>query len=1178
MSQRLRQMSFSELYSMYDSSTDDSEKKQIHEAVIAKAERESISDGSTFQPYPHYTNPEFQDILFQKKEFNANQLFLDSTGIQDSCRLDFSIQAHQNFLKNFMTKESPYHSLLVYHGVGVGKTCSGLTMAENFRDMYARKDRRILILCSNNIQIGWKNTIYNPNRGENQCTGDAFVNSGATTLRETNKLIRQYYEIMAYQSFSNFVERMIQQYIQPLPRDEKEQGRIRCIQEYFSDRMMIIDEVHNIRAEQGGDMRDTVKTIEEVIRYSENLRLLLLTATPMYNRSSEIVWILNMMLLNDKRPLIQAETIFDKEGNVTELGEATIRNKSRGYVSYLRGENPITFPLRLYPSKLKHTNQTRLYPHYTKNNTRSIVSRVSCPKFNLVGGKIQSKFKFLEMFGSKLQGLQKKVYNQAIQNVIDRTPDLDVNVRGELNPILDNIMLTQITDMVYPSSSDNLVSFYGTQGLNECMKRKGVTYSYKKETLDTYGPLFDVDVLPQFSSKITSIIRSIQESEGIVFIYTNYVDSGIVPLKLALEQNGYKSHNGTTYLDFPAYRDSVDPKRCKREPISYDGLRKSEVQDSFQQATFMVIDGSTSKKTLQEQLAIVTSKENSEGQKIKVILGTVVASEGLDFKRIRAIHIMDPWVHLNRIEQTIGRGIRFCSHADLPENKRNVLIYLHVATLPSDRESIDTSIYRYAEKKSIQIGSIEVMLKQAAIDRLLYPDVNVIQSGAINKVSVKPPIYHSSSILVDPSDKRYSKVCSYSPECNYNSDVTLDRDSVELNEDTYLEEYSIHNIRSIKQKISLLYREDFVFDIGSILGLLYEYGFNHKDMILDALSQMLQDKYTVYDRHGNSGYLIQSHIYYVFQPYLYEDPTVPLYYRMNLHHREKSHIVLDRVDQVVDEGIFHAKYTSEAIDEIYRILDTEVESYEQNSSYPDAVSIVHVIEPLYPTIDRAITGYLFDRLTFHQKCALMYGYLHKLHFDSTHSKQLVSILSKLLIYKSTTSTTYYFNQELQSLSGVDLFGFFVCYNHKPVFIEYYEGTFQACNRVQINDINRSIKRYVKTPHWKEFSKHEPLWGYTTMRKRGVSKECVLKFVQPSNKGKVSTLTYPPGPGNVCIENNLASRIENIQLTMDTLYPTIHDILQTELVNNKKNICFLFELLLRQDSRPSFYPYDLMWLK
>ena len=233
MSRELIQKEYDELYALYDKATSDAEREALREAVQLKASQDgtSITDAE-FQPYPAHTDPLFQDILFQKKEFHSNQLFLDTTGIEEPCNAGFSIKAHQNFLKNFMTKESPYHSLLVYHGVGVGKTCTGLTIAENFRDIYARKDRRILILCSNNIQIGWKQTIYNPSRDENQCTGSAFVNSEATTTREVNQLIRQYYEIMAYQSFSNFVKRMIQQYILPLPPEDKEAGKIRCIQEY----------------------------------------------------------------------------------------------------------------------------------------------------------------------------------------------------------------------------------------------------------------------------------------------------------------------------------------------------------------------------------------------------------------------------------------------------------------------------------------------------------------------------------------------------------------------------------------------------------------------------------------------------------------------------------------------------------------------------------------------------------------------------------------------------------------------------------------------------------------------------------------------------------------------------------------------------------------------------------
>ena len=65
-------------------------------------------------------------------------------------------------------------------------------------------------------------TIYTPDRGSNQCTGDSFTNSEAVSGRQVNKLIKQYYEIMAYQSFSNFVKyRKQDEYVRSLPQEEK---------------------------------------------------------------------------------------------------------------------------------------------------------------------------------------------------------------------------------------------------------------------------------------------------------------------------------------------------------------------------------------------------------------------------------------------------------------------------------------------------------------------------------------------------------------------------------------------------------------------------------------------------------------------------------------------------------------------------------------------------------------------------------------------------------------------------------------------------------------------------------------------------------------------------------------------------------------------------------------------
>ena len=55
-----------------------------------------------------------------------------------------------------------------------GKSCSGISVAENFKDIYGEKENRIIILASSNIQIGWRKTIFDPRKGGDQCTGNEY--------------------------------------------------------------------------------------------------------------------------------------------------------------------------------------------------------------------------------------------------------------------------------------------------------------------------------------------------------------------------------------------------------------------------------------------------------------------------------------------------------------------------------------------------------------------------------------------------------------------------------------------------------------------------------------------------------------------------------------------------------------------------------------------------------------------------------------------------------------------------------------------------------------------------------------------------------------------------------------------------------------------------------------------
>ena len=1171
---QLMNLGYQELYQMYDDSKDDTEKHLIQKVV---EDKEPPKADSNFTPFPQNNDTNLQGILFEKKEFNSNQLFLDSTG-SDQCNGEFSIKPHQIVLKNFMNKESPYKSLLVYHGVGVGKTCSGLTIAENFRDIYARSDRKIVILCSKNIQIGWKKTIYTPDKGSNQCTGDSFTDSSVKEGRPVNKLIKQYYEIMAYQSFSNFVKRKQDEYVRSLPQEEKHLGRVRWIKEYFSDRLFIIDEVHNIRDEQGNeDMRDAVKTIEQILTHSENLRLVMLSATPMYNKSTEIIWMLNMMLLNDNKTTIKYSDVFDKKGNLMSEGYELLQNKSKGYISYLRGENPITFPLRLTPKNLKDRNNSLLYPLYNKDKDNSIMFGSKRPTLDLIGKpiKVGDKFKFLELFGSKMCGIQEKVYNYAIHDIIEKKPELDLSDQG-----VDNVMLLQLSDFVYPIPGTDIIKslieeritaseFYGSNGISNSLTRKGTSYAYK----DKSYPFFDRDFIKNHSSKMNTLLNCIDNSEGIVFIYTNYVDSGIVPLQLMLEHNGYKRYDKRKMLSFPDYKPSLDKHSCKRELMSYNGLTKSEAGDDFKQATFMVIDGSSNKTDLAEQLNIVTSKGNGAGQRIKVILGTVAASEGLDFKRIRNVHILEPWYHLNRIEQTVGRGIRFCSHADLDDNKRNVTVYLHASTLMSNRESIDTYLYRYAENKSIQIGEVETILKENAIDRYLYENVNVIPQNSLNKVKVKPSIYQSKEIMVDPTDKAYSKVCSYMSECDYNKGLNIDY-NVELNRDTFLDVYSKNAVQNIKKKIAQLYSDFYVFRLDSILGLMDEYGFTYNEMIYQALSEMINEKYVIYSKSKSSGYIINRGEYYIFQPFLYEDSYLPLQYRIDYNENNQTVIKLDRVMKYTDKPVFSNSYTLDSIMNIYAgtIPDYVDETF---------ITIMDKLTEIYSEIDlyhNATIGYIFDRCNLSDKCGILYANLKYTELrESKYHSEFRTMLEPYLIYANNED--YYFGEEKRYYKNLKLFGFYLYFQDKPLFFEYYNEEIQLCDEVQLVNIEKSLKRFKTSQIGKKYKKHSRLWGYSIKRIKNKEEETVFKFVQPDTKD----IKFPPGPGNVCIENNLGSSKERIKQIVENYLPELSGVLQPYLSKNKKegnkvDLSLILELAFRYKPEISYYSMDQVWLK
>ena len=113
--------------------------------------------------------------------------------------------------------------------------------------------------------------------------------------------------------------------------------------------MIVIDEVHNIRLSGDSKTKKIANSMLKLVQYVNHLKLLFLSGTPMYNDPKEIVFILNLLHMNDGHSVIYNREIFDKTGElIKDQGEKILMEKCNGYISYIRGENPYNFPFKIY--------------------------------------------------------------------------------------------------------------------------------------------------------------------------------------------------------------------------------------------------------------------------------------------------------------------------------------------------------------------------------------------------------------------------------------------------------------------------------------------------------------------------------------------------------------------------------------------------------------------------------------------------------------------------------------------------------------------------------------------------------------------------------------------------------------------------------------------------------------
>jgi len=555
------------------------------------------------------------------KKYKKYKLHESKEKMEQICKpIKFKLQPQQEFLSEFFfNNRNNFKGLLVYHRIGSGKTCTAINIAEKFIKL---KKYNIMIVLPAALIGNFRDelrsdcpdsTYITNNQKKKLLNYNPYDIEFKQIINESNEKIDKNYLIYSYHKFVELVS----------------DNKIK-----LKNTLLIIDEIQNMVSMTG----TFYKTLKHIIDNSdETLRLLLLTATPMFDRPVEIALTLN--LLKPKIPLpigneFNTEFLKIKKSKLGIYYDAINLDKfsdlTKNMISYYRGAPPQAFPEMEFKT-------------------------VKCKMNNF-------QYKSYLTSLSALNGYEKGIFKNT--DILKLPSDFFIGPR-------------MISNIAFPNKSIGEIGYS----------------SFNNDVLHLSNII-------NYSIKFYKIIKKIKKSEGPVFVYSNFKDVG-----------GLKSF--ITFLEYHNYKNykvyGIGPKR------------------------YSIWTGDEPHHIKEEIKYIFNKKENKDGSNIKIMLGSPSIKEGVSLLRIEQIHILEPYWNLSRIEQIIGRGIRFCSHKDLPKNKRIVKVYLYLATHPNVEISIDEYIWSLAKKKYKLIKQFEQILKENAIDcelfykRNYYPKIDDVK-------------------------------------------------------------------------------------------------------------------------------------------------------------------------------------------------------------------------------------------------------------------------------------------------------------------------------------------------------------------------------------------------------------------------------------------------------------------
>ena len=306
---------------------------------------------------------------------DTTEISCDSIGQSSG---EFSLLTHQKLVRDYLNLYTPYRGLLLYFGLGAGKSCASIAIAEGFKSTkkiivmtpasLRRNYMEELKKCGDSIYKKnqfwqWVSTREHPEAVETLSTvlnlSVEYINrkNGAWLINTTKPSNYDTLEASEIHSLDEQLDEMIQykyRFINynGLRRDKLKDMTNNFETNIFDDAVVIIDEAHNFisrivnKIAKEKDVHIDRNGKKERVPYSlalilydlllsaKNARVVLLSGTPIINYPNEIGILFNILRGYIKTWEIPLDTQTGQSTSKERLQEIFAREKVLDYIDY----------------------------------------------------------------------------------------------------------------------------------------------------------------------------------------------------------------------------------------------------------------------------------------------------------------------------------------------------------------------------------------------------------------------------------------------------------------------------------------------------------------------------------------------------------------------------------------------------------------------------------------------------------------------------------------------------------------------------------------------------------------------------------------------------------------------------------------------------------------------------